>query len=417
MLRSKTLFAWIALSLVGCAESTPVQDGGSLHAFGSDLPRFAVLSTDDTYTSTSVGFLDAEASPMVESWIHSGTVAPKLVETLGGDVVFVTEERGDGTFTLVDRFGTDVITRFDLATGEVIGQVRVRESFAVNPYDVAYTDDGRAFLVRFGKNPDPAASDLEAGNDIVELDPDTVSLVGLDPETGTIAGRIDLSPIDALVGDTMTYASPASALDVSGYLVVGLGRFALDYSAAAEGGFAIVEPASGNVELVKIPGLKSCEQVHRVPGHPARFAVHCGGMYGSEEPDAGLVVFELDADGQATEVASYLAEEGGSPLDSVVVLDGDRFFGIRFGTWDSSADPDVGYVVRFDDGEAEEVLRASAGGATLGTAAFDPETGILLVPDKNDGVIQLRAQGASFEEVRRFAFGRSGMRVRAFVRL
>jgi hypothetical protein len=157
--------------------------------------------------------------------------------------------------------------------------------------------------------------------------------------------------------------------------------------------------------------------VHRVPGHPARFAVHCGGMYGSEEPDAGLVVFELDADGQATEVASYLAEEGGSPLDSVVVLDGDRFFGIRFGTWDSSADPDVGYVVRFDDGEAEEVLRASAGGATLGTAAFDPETGILLVPDKNDGVIQLRAQGASFEEVRRFAFGRSGMRVRAFVRL
>ena len=319
----------IGLGLIACADSIEV--GDELSGFGSELPRFAVLSGDDTYSSSSVGFLDADANPMAESWLHSGTTSPKLVETLGGDTAFVTEERGDGTFTVIGRFGADVVSRFDLSTGEVLGQVRVREAFAVNPYDVVYTDSGRAFAVRFGKNPNEGVSDLDAGNDLVEIDPSTAAILGLDEATGEIEGRIDLSAfdLDVAVGDSSltTYAGPSTALEVGGSLIIGLGRYSLDYAAIGEGAFVVHDLESSTSTLVPLPGLRACENVSRVPGKLRAFAVHCFGAYGAAEPDQGVVLFELDDEGQATEIAAYREvdyPDGEVPLGSVVVLDEGR---------------------------------------------------------------------------------------------
>jgi hypothetical protein len=218
----------------------------------------------------------------------------------------------------------------------------------------------------------------------------------------------------------LTHASPASALEVGGALVIGLARFSLDFSAVAEGGVVVHDLETASSEILSLDGLRDCESVMRVPGEPTQVAVHCLGYWGSVEPDKGLVVLELDAEGGATEVASfreadYLDDE--RPLDAVIVLDADHFFGVRYGAWGDASDPDVGFLVSLVDGTATEVVRGSVGGATLGRMAFDPDTGVLLVPDENDGVIQLSYESGVLEHVRTFAFGLPGMRVRGFVRL
>jgi hypothetical protein len=152
----------------------------------------------------------------------------------------------------------------------------------------------------------------------------------------------------------------------------------------------------------------------------SRFAVHCSGSWGAVEPDKAVVVFELDASGEATEVAAFRQSEhlgDEAPLGAVIMLDADHFFGIEFGGWGDAGDPDVGYLVSLSDGEVTEVFSSSVGGATLGKMAFDPDTGVLLVPDENDGVVQLEYEGGALEHVRSFTFGLPGMRVRGFVRL
>jgi hypothetical protein len=145
--------------LWGCGEPGP--DGSNGLAPLPDMPGFAVLLTD--YTSTAVAMLDADGEVLDGRWVHSGTAAPGLVTALSGDVAFPTRQADLHSLTLLDRMNTDVITRFEVPGGALIGQVRTHgpleaSGFSSNPQDVVFLSPDRAWVSRMGINLDPAAS-------------------------------------------------------------------------------------------------------------------------------------------------------------------------------------------------------------------------------------------------------------------
>ena len=205
--RKTLLFLALAVALAGCGDddgsTTGVMDGGDPPADGAmpdagpdpvlaalpDTATFGVVSSGDGVAS--VGFLDANGDVAVDVWIDSGTMPPELTATLGGDVVLATETP-EGTVTLLDRFGADLITRFTTG-GVFIGQGRFTpESVSLNLQDAVILPGGRGFVSRFGQNPEGGAATEDRGSDLIGFDPETLVPTGervdlgvpaLDPKT------------------------------------------------------------------------------------------------------------------------------------------------------------------------------------------------------------------------------------------
>ncbi len=195
-----TLLACLLLAVAGCGESASSGAGGSAGSGGaagspaldplSVTPRYAVLSSD--FSSSSIAMLDADFVPIDESWISSGTTYPGLVATLSGDVVLPNRQAGDGTVAVIDRFFTDVVTRFFVPSGNLNGQLRTQgdigdSGFSSNPQDLIFVDSDSAWVPRYESNLNPDAIPENQGNDLLEVNPSDMSATG---------DRIDLSSLD-----------------------------------------------------------------------------------------------------------------------------------------------------------------------------------------------------------------------------
>jgi len=111
-----TLLICVALAAVGCGG-----EGGAPALDPLDAtPRYAVVSSD--FSSSSIAMLNEDFVVIEESWLNSGTTYPGLVATLSGDVVLPNRQAGDGTFAVIDRFLTDVVTRFFVPSGISTGR-------------------------------------------------------------------------------------------------------------------------------------------------------------------------------------------------------------------------------------------------------------------------------------------------------
>lgn len=416
-LTSLSLLVFIGVFISACADSEEIDDGARLEGFGSELPRFAVHISD--YVSTTIAFLDEEGELLKEDWIHSGTQLPSLVEPLSGDIYLPTEERGDGSFTLIDSFGTDVITRFDLETGALLGQARVRDGFSVNAQDVIYTSDDRAFVLRYGKNLDESAPLFDQGGDLLEIDPETGAPLGTaDDEIEDY--RVDLSIFSETIeledgAELVAHTNPSSGIEVSGYLIIGLARFTPGFETAATGAIAIVDPRDRSARLHEFPGTIGCENVSRVPEHEARALVRCQGFYGSTEEDSGAAIIEISEDGSVNTIAALFAhEQTGTerPFDAAVALNSNELIAVEVGEYFSETELDIVYHVSLSDGSIRELFRSSLGGALAGRMAYDATSGLVLIPDANEGVRRLRVkEGGEIETLPTIPLG-LGMGVR-----
>ena len=396
--RSIALSLLLSVAFAACAESDPVEEGVTLEGFGSDLPRFAVHVSD--YVSSSVSFLDEDGELIAENWLHSGTQLPTLVESISGDISFATEERGDGSFTVIDKFGTDVVSRFDLATGELMGQSRVRDAFSVNAHDVIFTSDGRAFVLRYGKNLDSAAPPFDQGGDLLEIAPETGAPLA-SAEGEIEAYRVDLSEFAETVTledgtELIANASPSAGVEINGQLIIGLARFTPGFEASATGAVAIVDPSDGSARLHELAGLTGCESVSRVPGDAPRALVRCQGFYGSGEEDQGIAILEIGSDGSVTEIATLFGRDHAGTeraFDAAVALNERELIAVELGEYFSEDEVDVVYHVSLEDGAHRELFRSSLGGALAGRMAHDAASGLVLIPDANEGVHRLRVSG------------------------
>lgn len=342
--------------------------------------RFAVLRTD--YESTAVAALGPRGRVLAQSFVSSASQAPELVAPLSGDVVLAAE--APGVLALIDRFGSDVLTRLDLEAGAVLAQLRLSEgTFPTNPH--AWSSDGSlGWVSRHSANPDPSAEPWARGNDLVQLELDPLRPTGLRVDLSALTATVAVETDEGMVVEP-AYARPSAIVRVGDRLVVGLARLSLGFDGAARGAVAVVDPATGAWSEVELPeSARNCGGVEPTLDAEDEVWVVCTGFslpFGAVGPTRATAgVYRLRFQGDEAEIVGRY--EPRAPPDPLAVyelapLSEGRFLAVAYGRLEGPGDE--AYVVG-PDGSAQ-LLFASSEAFAIGKAAFDPETGLLVVPD------------------------------------
>jgi len=404
-----TLLILLASAALGCGDnSSSTSSGGTAALEALDtMPRYAVVSSD--FSSSSIATLDEDFVVIDESWINSGTTYPGLVATLSGDVVLPNRQAGDGTFAVIDRFLTDVVTRFFVPSGNLNGQVRthgdVGESgFSSNPQDFIFASEDSAWAPRYESNLNPSAPPENQGNDLIEVNPSDMSVTG---------ARIDLSSLD-VTATAMTpdgavevdvFARPSRGVLVGSTIVVGLDRISANFDAAGSGMVAVVDLEDESVAGVELPGLQSCGNVLPVPGVPSKVVVACVGFavpFGDEPQvrgSSGIALLDVNQSGVTIERVWRVADHPSSAIvvNSVAVVDEHRVVGIATGDFETTVDEL--YLIDLVTG-SQELIHDSTGSFVIGLSAYDPDSEMLYVPDAaENAVVEFAANEDGFVEV------------------
>ena len=427
------LLVCVGLAALGCNEDSPQSspggaggtdgDGGSSGTVGiggsggevmrgdpalkplEAVPRYAVVSSD--YSSSSIAMLDEDFGIIDESWLNSGTRYPGLVAALSGDVVLPTRQAGDGTFAVIDRLFTDVVTRFFVPSGNLNGQMRTHgevgdTGFSSNPQDFIFVDADGAWATRYESNFDPMAPPQNKGNDLFEVNPTDMTATG---------DRIDLSSLDtkAMTPDGASevdvFARPSRGVLVGSILVVGLDRISPNFDAAGPGMVAVIDLKDGSLEGLELTGLKSCGRVVPVPGEPSKVVVACLGFaqpYGDEpqvRASSGIAVLDVEEGEIAIERLWRVADHPTSAIavNAVIAIDAQRVIGVANG--DLAATNDALYVVDLARG-TQMLIYESTSSFVIGVSAYDSDSEMLFVPDAaENAVLQLTADEDGFMQV------------------
>ena len=398
----------VALAVVGCGG-----ESGSAGVVGTPAldpleatPRYAVISSD--FSSSSIAMLDEDFVVIDESWLNSGTTYPGLVATLSGDVVLPNRQAGDGTFAVIDRFLTDVVTRFFVPSGNLNGQVRTHgdvgdSGFSSNPQDFIFAGEDSAWTPRYESNLNPSAPREHQGTDLIEINPADMSVTG---------ARIDLSSLDttAIVMtqdgpvEVEVFARPSRGVLVGSLIVVGLDRISANFDAAGPGMVAVVDLEDESVTGLELPGFKSCGNAGPVPGAPSKVVVACVGFaqpFGDEpqvRASSGIAILDVGESGVMIErvwrVADHPVEA--IAINSVVALDERRVVGVATG--DFATTVDELYLLDLAT-EAQDLIHASDGSFVIGLSAYDADSEMLYVPDVvANAVLELAADEGGFTE-------------------
>jgi len=396
-----TLLICVALAAVGCGG-----EGGAPALDPLDAtPRYAVVSSD--FSSSSIAMLNEDFVVIEESWLNSGTTYPGLVATLSGDVVLPNRQAGDGTFAVIDRFLTDVVTRFFVPSGNLNGQVRTHgdvgdSGFSSNPQDFIFAREDSAWAPRYESNLDPSAPPENQGNDLIEVNPADMSVTG---------ARIDLSSLDA-TATVMTpggpvevdvFARPSRGVLVGSTLVVGIDRISANFDAAGPGMVAVVDLEDESVTGLALPGFKTCGNAMPVPGAPNKVAVACVGFaqpFGDEpqvRASSGIAILDVGESDVMIERMWRVADHPNEAIavNSVVAIDEQRVVGVATG--DFATTVDELYLLDLV-AEEQDLIHASDGSFVIGVSAYDPDSEMLYVPDVvANAVVEFAADGGGFE--------------------
>lgn len=412
-----TLLICVALAVIGCGDNNSSAGGGGSGGAGAlgtpaldpldATPRYAVVSSD--FSSSSIAMLDEDFGVIDESWINSGTTYPGLVATLSGDVVLPNRQAGDGTFAVIDRFSTDVVTRFFVPSGNLNGQVRTHgdvgeTGFSSNPQDFIFVDEDSAWVPRYESNLNPSASAENQGNDLFEINPSDMSATG---------ARIDLSSLNTTATvmtqdgpiEVEVFARPSRGVLVGSTIVVGLDRISASFGAAGPGMVAVVDLEDESVGGLELTGLASCGNAMPVPGAPTKVVVACVGFaqpFGDEpqvRASSGIVLLDVAETEVTIDQLWRVSDhpEAAIAVNSVVAIDKQRVAGVATG--DFATTVDTLHLMNLTTG-AQELVRESTGSFVIGLSAYDSDSEMLYVPDTaQNAVLELAANEGGFIEV------------------
>jgi hypothetical protein len=406
-----TLLICMGLAAVGCGDNGSSTSNAALAPLDA-MPRYAVVSSD--FSSSSIAMLDENFSLLDESWLNSGTTYPGLVATLSGDVVLPNRQAGDGTFAVIDRYFTDVVTRFFVPSGNLNGQVRTHgdvgdSGFSSNPQDFVFVGENSAWAPRYESNLNPSAPPENQGNDLIEFNPADMSPTG---------ARIDLSSLNTTAtvmtsdgpAEVDVFARPSRGVLVGSTLVVGLDRISASFDAAGAGMVAVVDLEDESITGLELPGLQSCGNTVPVPGAPSKVVVACVGFavpFGDEpqvRASSGIALLDVSESSVTIERVWRVADHPMDPIavNSVVAIDERRVIGVAA----------VGFAPTVEElhlmdlvTETQKLVHDSTANdptqfVLIGLSAYDADSEMLYVPDvAENAVVEFAADGDDFAEV------------------
>ncbi len=242
------------------SECAPAPDAGP--------PRLAALHSDYT-GSSSISLLDASGRIASADWLSGATLPVGLAPVLGSDVVFPSEQRYQGRLTFIDRLGLDRITAVEIGvpTQNVVSfsTVGVTQSsqhrnatYRPNPQDAFRLSDGTWLVTRPEPKRGSASGDPGAAEGPSSAG-DGDDIVRLDPASGDLLGRLDLSTLR----DDGLWARPARFAPLGGSLLaVGLWHLSGDYQVAGPGRIALMDYARwALVQNVDLTPFANCGEV------------------------------------------------------------------------------------------------------------------------------------------------------------
>jgi hypothetical protein len=398
----------ILLCASGCAPETPsgidgLGDAGTRKAAADAAvdalaQGFVMVSSD--YDVTTIGLLKLDGTIWKRELIHSGSATAGLVTALSGDVLLPTQSDERGVLTLIDRFRTDVVTRIDLSSGDILGQVKTNAknsasaaAYSSNPHDYVFIDDHSAWVSRYNPNVNAKSGDPDVGIDLLRLDPTRFTRT---------ADRIDFSgwnqqiervnPKTRKPEPLTLYARPSGMVRMGNYLAVGVDVQSATFDAAGDAMVALVDLNTKTVRMLKLPGMQNCGDLAPVPDDASRVAVSCVGFYrGVARDTAGLAMLVRDGDELRVEnlwrakdhPESALTIYGMQPLgaDEVLATAVDEKPAIGdAGQVPTGRIHDRLFRVSLKTGEQDLVFEAD-GSYVIGGCAFEPRTRLVLVPD------------------------------------
>lgn len=223
------------------------EEGGATEgAAGVSCESGVVVVTSD-YKSTNIAVSRLDGTTLSGSFVSSGAAKPGLALALSGDVDVPRVAPASGRLLLIDRYGTNVLTWMNLANASVLAQLPIGTGFQSNPHDYIEVDATRAFVTRFGTNPNPGQMPFDQGGDLLIVD----------TTIPAIAGRLAIpeeNPALQPCPDLMTWMGHE--------VVVTLGRWSADFTHVGDGRFLGVSPGAGTIDwTVNVTGLQSCGRV------------------------------------------------------------------------------------------------------------------------------------------------------------
>jgi hypothetical protein len=170
-----------------------------------------------------------------------------LALALSGDVDVPFNPPASGRLLILDRYGTNVLTWMNLRTAGVLAQLPIGTGFESNPHDYVEVDSTRAYVSRFGTNPNPNQQPFDQGGDVLVVD----------TTVPAIKGRIAIpeeNPVLQPCPDSMTW--------IGSEVVLTLGRWSADFSEVGDGRFVGISPVTNTIDwTVNVAGLQSCGRV------------------------------------------------------------------------------------------------------------------------------------------------------------
>lgn len=373
MWRGHSVAALIAASLgslgvVGCGSDKTE----SVYVAGP-ATGLAVVGSD--FTSTVVSLFNADGTLAKDDCIDSGTQAGgNLSLTLSGDVTVPSQPQQGGKLWLVDR-GNAALTVLAPDTCAVTSQISVTTGFKSNPHDVAVLSQTKAYVTRYDKNVTPTDAN-STGDDVLIID----------PSSGVVTGRIDLSSYAAPVAGATIQARPDRMLIADGRVFVTLASQDASFQSTGEGRVAVIDPATDAVtSTIALPGLKGCSALSYVDGANEIF-VACGGSFADADQStaSGIASIDLSASPPSVHVTKA-SSLGGQPVNFswVAALSSTRAFASTLGTFPDATKNIAGSndaAFAFDPTtDASTPITIDAGAFDLGRGALSGTK--LLIPD------------------------------------
>jgi hypothetical protein len=271
----------------GTGGTAGVPGAGGAPALAPAAPvGLAVVGSD--YTSTSISLVSAAGALLKSDCINSGTGASgALSQTLSGDVTIPSQPQRGNELWLIDR-GNAALLVLDPVTCAPRRQFSVATGFVANPHDVAVISDSKAYVTRFEKNHLATQAASGGGDDILIVN----------PQTGAIAGRIDLSSYAAPVEGITVQARPDRAFIAGGKVLVTLASQDANFLVQGEARLVVVDPQRDAVTaMVPLTGLKSCTAMEVLPGSQTLLVACSGAFMDLDQPlESGIALVDLSVD-------------------------------------------------------------------------------------------------------------------------